>query len=184
MTFNEIIKANPEAGELAMEMVYEKLTGKCWHRFKDQYDPVECEKCGKMWPGSSGCPETPPRLLHSLDAWPPLWDRMTEVQKDAITDVFIQMTCDGILETSYYWEIPAHHHLEACLTVLEGDCPECEGEGYKECIECDPSAKVVSCERINIGEGCAIKCTCTNGKVSLYKLWERKVSCTHINTDI
>ncbi len=86
------------------------------------------------------------------------------------------------LESSFVWFAP--RYTRACLTVLEGDCPECEGEGYKECIECDPSAKVVSCERINIGEGCAIKCTCTNGKVSLYKLWERKVSCTHINTDI
>ena len=175
MTFNEIIKANPEAGKLATKMVYEKLTGKCWHEkvmrtSMDGFHHPEshCGKCGVHVMASvrvqvPACPNNPD-LLHSLDAWRELWEMYEYKLKHAMN---LHQAIPGNLCP---WEAQPHHHLEAALRTLEDTCPECGGTGNKESfIEDYPAIGYRFKGRVDF-------CTCTDGKVDLYKLWERRVS--------
>ena len=181
MTFNEIIKANPQAGELAMEMVYEKLTGKCWHlegktNTASLPDGV-CKKCGLWYEDWEKYPNIKkhPDLLHSLDAWVPLWKLLSDEQKERYYNALNDMWTEGV----YQWEYEPPHHLEAALRTLEGDCSECGGTGCKLGYRDEDGWPSNPCASgCNITQKCTqiIICTCTNGKVSLYELWERKVS--------
>lgn len=102
------------------------------------------------------CAEANPALLTSLDAWRPLWGRMSEAQKDTYTYNLSEVI--GSFIHMRYWEPKPHHHLEAALRTLEVECPECEGTGNVR----------------NFGR--TQPCTCTNGKITLYDKWEEEVS--------
>ncbi len=170
MTFQEIISANPDAGESACEMVYEALTGKCWHVpefhiIEDGMKPTTytCNRCGvNCYDDCLPCHN--PDLLDSLDAWVPLWERMPD--KDAYVKCLIDVLGNFHWEPEDYkplhvgrllLEVKAHHHVETCLRTLEEDCPECEFNMSSDLPEA----------------GCPNQ-QCHNGKVSLYEKWRKE----------
>ena len=181
-TFQEITldKGQPTpAGDLAMELVYEKLTGGCWHgKYEKVYgntssygtsESIICGKCGAEYNLKN------PPLLHSLDPWRPLWEGMTPLQRVNHNIKLSQIQTGSM----YMWDFQHHHHLEAALRTLEDTCPECEGFGW--------ICKVNGLCSYNLktpGKGCATKdpceegkkkCTCNNGKVPLYTIWEARI---------
>ena len=134
----EIISANPKAGERAMEPVYEKLTGECWHEASGMI--WICGKCKTDvgWNGSmrdSVAVETlNPPLLTSLDAWRPLWEiikqwphEKVQLWLDSLEIAVLGHTIDIATEGDVLQVVLAkpHHHLEAALRTLEGEYPEC-----------------------------------------------------------
>lgn len=178
-TFHEIVLDNPKAGELAMELVFEALTGECWHdRGDGKWTGLDtdmlCAKCLNrfyVWEGKNPATlvrtNTNPDLLESLDAWIPLWERMSDYQIDRMHDMLTSIVC-GNAFLAYSWLAKPHHHVEAALRTLEVECPECRGDGVLPDYEMpDPIAKV------NIG-GTVKSCTCGTGKQTLYELWKEK----------
>lgn len=141
MTFKKItLKDNRPTpkGERACELVYEALTGECWHTGKHAYNAgnilnpqinfnipltypfmsrtfYACTKCKAIINGKF--PHNwNPQLLTSLDAWLPLWERMSPPQKDAYTYALSEVI--GSFIHMRYWEPQPHHHLEAALRAL------------------------------------------------------------------
>jgi len=165
-----------EAGMRAMELVYEALTGECWHRDVKRHelekrafggypiyeigiqcacgDAVYSEKAFNIHLGMN------PTLLTSLDAWRPLWERMDVEQKITHQKNLTLIWCDNPVEV-FYWETTPHHHLEAALRTLEVECPECEGTGNSYSKTRDVTKR-------------HIPCTCTNGKITLMDKWEKE----------
>ncbi len=163
--------------ERASELVYEALTGECWHdAVKWNSQCWKCSKCKDIFRLS----KPNPKLLTSLDAWRPLWERMDErgllhVQElMEIVDPTVRINKHGMYELitgELYLLMQAQpiHHLEAALRALEdGCCGEdgCDGVGQiwqpkDEVYPVDDSGTWVDCS------------TCKGtGKVSLYELWE------------
>ena len=150
--------------ERACELVYEALTGKCWHDFSLSYDGDRkfavtsdsfCTKCkvkkyltpGKInfisfAPNKYGNPD----LANSLDAWRPLWERMDALQRTNHQIALARIKTGSM----YMWDFQPIHHLEAALRAIEIVCPECKGFG-------------------RVGFGFSRPCTCNNGKITLYK---------------
>jgi hypothetical protein len=184
--FHQTIKDNAEAGIRACQLVYEKLTGKCWH---DDIHTVDddrialCGKCGEQVVSEFNEHANPP-LLTSLDAWRPLWEGLSTEQKDTIDDILGKN-----MDYYYSWEAQPHHHLEAALRTLDEECPECHGQGFK-CND-DPTKVTIggydcTCDDYKFAksltegnyhsEQCESvePCTCTNGRVSLFEIWRRE----------
>lgn len=191
-TFQEItLKGNvpTKAGELAMELVYEALTGKCWHVWDYNDRPYICKHgCGTKWHNgidiSHAYSKAHPALLTSLDAWVSLSDipLLTRIMIDFITKH------ERIPET---WEI-----LREALRTLEGACGECEGTienwqckgkscphwhdasigvyAWEYCSHPDLEYKNQYIHRLS---NCNFvqSCTCHKGKVPLYKIWEGRI---------
>jgi hypothetical protein len=99
----------------ASELVYEAVTGKCWHK-PDKHDEI-CVKC-KYVNLDTGVSNDNPAIDYSLDMWQKyIWPVMTDAQRvlhdDALTGKFSDLT-RGL----YRWEHPPLHHLEAALRAL------------------------------------------------------------------
>ena len=188
-----------EPGIRAMEMVYEKLTGECWHDWYLAGDPAyptnRCSKC-MGWLGEDNI-KFNPALLTSLDDWRPLWERM-EVLGIAHAHSLIEIILPRANKNEHgYYELIAgefylymvaqpHHHLEAALKTLEDTCPDCEGTGMIPCDNPDHGfIDVMAATKRGFASGkyqcpaCGysgeVPCTCNNGKITLYELWERGV---------
>lgn len=127
--------------ERACEIVYEAITGKCWHvlecegkknnyvlvwvKRKKDYDYI-CSKCKKLL---SDFPNNPP-LSTSLDAWAEhIWPVMTDEQWEIYIDIICQLSGssydsinDGTISIEEYTQMfllsPIKHHLEAALRAL------------------------------------------------------------------
>ena len=162
-TFHELTLDNgvpTPAGERAMELVYEALTGECWHG----EGLIRCPKCG-AYDGFQIDPDGSPcnlALLTSLDAWRPLWERMSQDHK--LTNRFRDKL--ERYAPLNFWLAQPHHHLEVALRTLEVECPDCGGEG-----RIDITHEQSSYHRGNIGKHYK-SCTCTNGKIPLWDIWE------------
>ena len=139
-----------KAGIDLMRMVHEGMDMGCWHkhggtRTHKENARIHIAICGKC----KGDKLINPSYLTSLDAWRPVWDKMTEEQLGKYTDTII--TIDG-RENIFSWQMYPHHHLEALASVLEvecwckGDtfpiggghmvpCPECKGTGKRKLID-------------------------------------------------
>lgn len=79
--------------EMACELVYEAITGECWHRYGDIFQKIheafrhsycKCGKCGhEIGPYAYGTispyrTRANPPLATSLDAWKPLWEKIDD----------------------------------------------------------------------------------------------------------
>lgn len=104
-------------------------------------------------------------LLISLDAWRPLWERMDIPLKEIYDDkLWKTYRAQGMC---FFWELDCYDHLEAALRTLEATCPDCEGTGKKGTMPCQC---IRGCDDV-----VDIKCTCNDGKITLYELLEREV---------
>lgn len=140
-----------EQGERAMGLVFERLTGKCWHRMGKAIAPGTraCEKCGEEF-GLSG--PYNPALLTSLDAWRPLLNALP-------TDVFFRVN-KRVKARGKLPDEPTEL-LEDVMLELEDTCPECQGRGF-----------IMFGRMLHDGYEHKDPCTCNNGKISLYTIWE------------
>ena len=167
MTFQEITldKGQPTpAGDLAMELAFEKLTGGCWHRFpiNSTFDHLICRgECGTKTKNSverQALVNGNPPLLTSLDAWRPLWEGMSWS-----SHILHANALGKVMDNNpFIWKAQPHHHLLASLRTLEDTCDKCEGRGWHEvCLDgITPEQEY---------------CTCNNGKVSLMTIWEARI---------
>lgn len=182
-----------ELNERACELVFEALTGECWHRWEENKSDATfvCGKCEgwfnnytsrskgvpnvQIYEGKNGWP-TNPDLLDSLDAWVPLWEMMGEDNKYEYSGVLAVIQGETKL---FSWEAKPHHHLEAALRTLKVECPDCGGERHGTCKKGIPVIRrhpTKPCANDDIcQEPCIVTCTCTNGKRSLWDIWEAGV---------
>lgn len=189
-TFHELTLDNgvpTEAGERAMELAYEALTGKCWHEMKPFYMPNrkevgtndkgtfskneaeekwysrlevrKCIKCGHKVGYRVQVPH--PALLTSLDAWPDILNKAGPlIYKTIMRKLLITSPMGERLPEP--WEI-----LRETLKTLEGDCLGCEGD-MTLCVD-------KPCNKCLHGPHDSLTCepyACTNGKIPLYDIWE------------
>lgn len=101
---------NKQAIELACSMVYEKLTGKCWHK----HDEVNryahnCLKCGEYTTAIINVP-----LATSLDAWAEhIWPVMNKMQQ-----IELDREVETLLIQMYITDLKPIYILKAALRVL------------------------------------------------------------------
>jgi Zn finger protein HypA/HybF involved in hydrogenase expression len=107
----------------ACEIVYERITGKCWHGvpiLDDERAPTkaQCPKCEDSMSYAVKDLNNPP-LSFSLDAWRPIWEAMTEDQRwkhIQSLDVVV-----GKWTRAHGFMYAPLHHLEAALRMLGED---------------------------------------------------------------
>ena len=149
--------------ERACELVYEALTGECWHKYNRSWDgdqwfisPNElCSKCGTryyVWKGKNPTVldrrNHNPDLVNSLDAWRLLWERMEyrnyiEKLMDILGGEFIYHDTsfaryNVVLVWSQFFALATAqpiHHLEAALRAIEVECPLCKGTKKVTCAD-------------------------------------------------
>lgn len=140
--------------ERACELVYEALTGKCWHK-PNSID--FCDKCGER--------AINPDLANSLDAWRPLWERMDARQR-ANHSIMLHRIKTGSM---YVWDSKPIHHLEAALRAIEVECEMCGGRGYgtADCCTIPDRATRADCLKCKDCAPC-IDCKSSTGKITLW----------------
>lgn len=165
------------AGELACEMAYEYYTGECWHKFKDKsgdpaYPDWACIKCGKTRRNDNA--NNPP-LATSLDAWRPIWEGISDEQHIIYHNQLLEVILKnaGRLRESM---LTPHHHLEAALRAAGVECEKCDGKYYCKRFtpHCNDSINGWGSEWCmnECPKRVRAKCTCTNGRITLYDKWE------------
>lgn len=119
--------ASKQGIERACEIVYEAITGKCWHRWTnpDTEAPegliiAKCSKCSHITGGNSyaqlALAMMGPSLATSLDAWAKhIWPVMTDAQKAMYGYMLCEIIGDDDAQT--YLATPLHH-LETALRML------------------------------------------------------------------
>ena len=203
-TFKEIVLKGDqptEQGIRAMEMVYEKLTGECWHEDECEYSDDlasihKCGKCGDSKEIESQYTLTPvnPTLLTSLDSWRPLWERL-EADKAEILPLcpvsidYYLKTLNKVLLNKRSIPKPIHH-LETALRTLEDTCPDCSGSGAIQVQIMTEGGYTITADMASDAcmpelEGQFMShleadidiepCTCNDGKRTLYELWKEEI---------
>ena len=156
--------------ELAQRIVYEALTGKCWHTPKHKvYDngtedamvTIKCDKCDMELSFVTSNPD----LVNSLDAWRPLWEGMDAIQR-ANHSIRLAKLETGSL---YMWDFKAIHHLEVALRSIKVECDKCEGTGRIPTLNVKND---VTIGNMRIKSKGYIDCTCTNGEITLWDKME------------
>jgi hypothetical protein len=125
------MNATKEQIERGCELVYEKVTGKCWHKIAHRigggdwgenvsYPVNECEKCNKTGftvKNMFTYDTANPPLSDSLDAWRPLWAVMDAYKHWEPYDREIGriLKREGIWTSFTYDPL---HHLEAALRAI------------------------------------------------------------------
>ena len=155
-TFKDIVLKDDqptEQGMRAMELVYEKLTGECWHRWdttpnEEGIIDRACIKCGHkvmLWGEAIITPN--PDLANSLDAWRPLLNALPH-------DVFIRVK----KRVDARGKLPDEpmELLEDVMREVEVTCHIC----------CGLDSILIEEDR---------DCTCNNGKITLWEKLEREV---------
>jgi hypothetical protein len=110
--------------ERASELVYEAITGKCWHEFgpdesqgwpnKGDWEHT-CKKCNAKIGSSYPSARWNPPLATSLDAWAEhIWPVMTEYQDREWWQYLDEVVSSDIP----IWKATPLHHLEAALRML------------------------------------------------------------------
>lgn len=97
------------------------------------------------------------KLSESLDAWRPIWEGMSDEQKERRDKTLMEMYAND--EILWLTEATPLHHLEAALAI-EVECDRCcdwcggnASEQKHDCYDAEP-------------------CTCTNGQIKLMDLLE------------
>ncbi len=176
----------------ARELVYEAITGKCWHTYARYYrkhvmtnegtfNIAEAEHWPKMYEGNKCCTRCKqlssskngnnPDLANSLDAWRPLWERMDEQLEYAYHCVLSEIALKTGIPT---WKLQPIHHLEAALRAIEVDCDRCKATGLIPRHDCEYNFET---EMAACPAHCSCNaCTCNKGMRTLWEQLEREVS--------
>ena len=154
--------------ERASELIYEAVTGKCWHKeTSSTYNPygghvfAKCS-CGHKWNAKRN--PNPP-LSTSLDAWREIWDAMDKKQKHEHWTWLCEVTRGEDypptpLDREFYiWMSTPLHHLEAAMRSLTVECDKCE-----DGVILGGDGKTIMDESQNK------PCTCKSGRITLWEL--------------
>ena len=159
-TFQEITLKDGQPtppGDLAMELVCKAL-GICWHKVNEKGICSQGDIVGSI---DYHAGTYNPPLLTSLDACFNLFKGITNELLFAIDDSIHEII---VRDSLLVIELKPFHIVEAILRTrtLEDTCPECLGDGYHN--------------HENVHEEIVEhSCTCNNGKVPLYTIWEVRI---------
>ena len=115
----------------AQAIIYEAITGKCWHVVNPKHilrDPHHCPKCSSTTKVSYGRRRSGDMLdnpdLMTLDAWRiHIWPVMSDEQWLKYSGNLIP-----IIIGKHRFAEPIHH-IEAALRAIPAMCPDCQGSG-------------------------------------------------------
>jgi hypothetical protein len=111
--------------ERACEVVYEEITGECWHKNKKghRFAAFHCGKCKTDYTEADN-----PKLATSLDAWRPIWEAMDYKLLHPYFNYLLEISIADMHKRGipvpaqhYLFFATPLHHLEAALRMLGHD---------------------------------------------------------------